>query len=189
MNTKSKIAALSAAAVASFGLGTAVAQADTVTVTGGETDLNLNKKADAALKDLGLTADGTAFEVKKGEYDFAPIDDGGGGVLKHKGALTISGDDGKVKLKSFGVDVFGDEGTQPDPKVQGVLTAKVGGEQIDVADLSTKHYESSEDDLTFSGLTVKLTDDAATALNDAFDTDAFEAGLKIGTLSNESETK
>lgn len=189
MSMKNKIALFGTTAVASFGLGTAVAQAEPVKVTGGQTELRLNKKAGAALKDLGLTAEGTAYEVKKGEYDFAPIADGGGGVLDHRGSLTIAGDDAKVKLKNFQVDVFGDEGTQPDPKIQGVLIAKVGGKELEVANLSTKSYESSEEDYTFSGLTVKLTEDAAKALNEAFDTDAFEANLKIGKLSNESEVK
>ena len=189
MQMKSRIALLGTTAVATIGLGTAVAQAEPVKVTGGETELKLSKKTAAALEDLGITVDGTVYDVKKGEYDFAPIDDGGGGVLDHKGSLTIEGEDAKVKLKNFQVDVFGVEGTDPDPKIQGVLVAKVGGKELEVADLSTKSYESDEEDYTFTGLTAKLSEDGAKALNKAFGVKDFEAGLKLGKLSNESEVK
>jgi hypothetical protein len=189
MNSRSKIAMLGTTALATFGLGTAVAQAEPVKVIGGETELKLNKKTGAALEDLGLTVKGTSYDVKKGEYDFAPISDGGGGILKHKGTLTISGDDDTVKLKSFTVDVFGDEGTQPDPKIQGVLIAKVGGKSVEIANLSTKNYESDEEDFTFTNLVAKLSEDGAKALNKAFGVKDLEAGLKLGKLSNESEVK
>ena len=189
MTTKNKIALLSTTALATFGLGTAVAQAEPVKVTGGETELKISKKTARALDSLGITVDGTTYDVKKGEYDFAPIADGGGGVLDHKGSLTIEGDDAKVKLKNPQLDVFGVEGTDPDPKIQGVLVAKVGGEELEVANLSTKSYESDEEDFTFTGLTAKLSEDGAAALNEAFGVKDFEAGLKLGKLSNESEVK
>lgn len=189
MNIKRNIALLGTAAAVAFGAGAAVAQADTIDVVGGSTELSLNKKTTKTLDELGVTVDGLVLDVKKGEYDFAPIEDGGGGVLKHKGTLTIETEDTAVKLKGVTLDVFGDEGTQPDPKIQGVLTAKVGGKQIEVANLSTKKYESDEKDLTFSGLVAKLSDDGAKALDKALDIDELEGGLKLGSISNESEAQ
>lgn len=190
MNISKKIAltATTAAAVA-FGAGATAAQAEPVKIVGGTSELTLNKKTTKTLDEIGVTVDGLVLDVKKGEYDYAPIADGGGGVLQHKGTVTIESEDAAVKLKKVTIDVFGDEGTQPDPKIQGVLTAKVGGKTVEVADLSTKPYESSEEDLTFSGLVTKLNKSGAKALNKALDVDDFEAGLKIGKLSNESETK
>jgi hypothetical protein len=189
---KTKVATVaSTAALAVTGFA-ATAHADTVKVTGGETELKVSKSAKEAFKALDLTVEGTAYEVKRGDYDFAPIDEGGGGVLKHKGALTIENDEAKVKLKGFQIDLAGDiddGGTDRAKDDQGVLTAKIGGEQTEVGRLNTRRYESDEKKSSFSGLQVSLTKEAAKALNKTFDVKDFEEGLKLGKLSNQSEVK
>lgn len=195
-STKSKVATLASTAALAFAGLAATAQADTVKVVGGETELKVSKVAKEALKELDLTAEGTAYEVKGGAYDFAPIDEGGGGVLKHKGALTIENEMAKVKLKGFQIDLAGDldddEGKGGKDRAkddQGVLTAKVGGERLEVGRLNTRKYESDEKKSTFSGLQVSLTKEAAKALNKTFEVKDFSEGFKLGKLSNQSEVK
>lgn len=190
--TKSRVAMLASTATLAVAGVAATAQADTVKVTGGETELKLSKSADEALAALELTAEGTVYEVKGGDYDFAPIADGGGGVLKHKGTLTIESAEEALKLKGFQIDLAGDlvesemERAKDD---QGVLTAKVGGERLEVGRLNTRKYESDEKKSSFTGLQVSLTKEAAKALNKTFDVKDFEEGLKLGKLSNQSEVK
>ena len=189
-STKTKVAMLaSTAALAVTGFA-ATAQADTVKVVGGETELKLSKSAKEAFAALDLTAEGTAYEVKGGAFDFAPIAEGGGGVLKHKGALTIESEEAVLKLKGFQIDLAGDlDDNERAKDDQGVLTAKVGGEQTEVGRLNTRRYESDEKKSSFSGLQVSLTKEAAKALNKTFDVKDFEEGIKLGKLSNQSEVK
>jgi hypothetical protein len=189
-STKMKVATFASTAALAVTAFAATAQADTVKVTGGETELKLSKSAKEALEALDLTAEGTAYEVKGGAFDFAPIDDGGGGVLKHKGALTIESEEAVLKLKGFQIDLAGDTDDNERAKDdQGVLTAKIGGEQTEVGRLNTRRYESDEKQYSFSGLQVSLTKEAAKALNKTFDVKDFEEGIKLGKLSNQSEVK
>lgn len=189
-STKKKVALLaSTATLAAGGVVAATAQAETVDVIGGETELSLNKKTATALEDLGVTAEGTVYEVKGGEFDYAPIDEGGGGVLEHKGSLTLETEDVKVKLKSFQIDLFGADETERAKDDDGVLTAKIGGDRVEVGRLNTKKYDSDEKEYSFTGLKVALTKEAAKALNKGFDVDAFEEGIKLGVLENQSEVK
>ncbi len=188
--TKTKVAMLASTAALVVTGFAATAQADTVKVVGGETELKLSKSAKEALEALDLTAEGTAYEVKGGAFDFAPIDEGGGGVLKHKGALTIASAEATLKLKGFQIDLAGDlVNNQRAKDDQGVLTAKVGGEQVEVGRLNTRRYESDEKQSSFSGLQVSLTKEAAKALNKTFDVKDFSEGIKLGKLSNQSEVK
>lgn len=194
MNPRKTIAVFaSTAALAGAGLA-ATAQADTVKVTGGETELKPAKSTVETLDDLGIGIEGTTYAVKGGDYDFASIADGGGGVLKHSGKLTFFADeaDTELKLKGFQIDLAGDidnGGTARAKDDQGVLTAKVDGKRLDVGRLNTKKYESDEKSSSFTGLRVSLTKEAAKALNKAFDVKDFEEGIKLGKLSNQSEVK
>ena len=131
MNPKKTIAALASTAVlAGAGLA-ATAQAETVKVTGGETELKPAKSTVEVLDELGIGIEGTAYAVKGGQYDFASIADGGGGVLKHSGKLTFVADeaDTELKLKGFEIDLAGDlddgDTAERAKDDQGVLTAKV----------------------------------------------------------------
>ena len=192
-STRNKVALFATTATLAAGGAAPVAQAEPVDVVGGETELKVNKTTAAALEDLGVTAEGTTYEVKGGEFDFAPIDEGGGGVLKHKGALKLSTEDVKVKLSGFRIEL-GDEkskgGKEDKAKNDtGVLTAKVGGERIEVGRLNTRNYESDEEMYSFEGLRVALSKEAAKALNKAFEVKEFEQGIKLGKLSNQSEVE
>jgi hypothetical protein len=197
-STRNRVALFaSTATLAGAGLA-ATAQAEPVDVVGGETELKVNKDTATALEDLGVSAEGTTYEVKGGEYDFAPIEEGGGGVLKHGGALKLSTDDVKVKLSGFRIELNvgndDDDKKDDDEKARakndtGVLTAKVGGERIEVGRLNTRNYESDEAMYSFEGLRVVLSKEAAKALNQAFETKAFEQGIKLGKLENQSEVE
>lgn len=192
-STRNKVALFATTATLAAGGVATVAQAEPVDVIGGETELKVNKTTATALEDLGVTAEGTTYEVKGGEFDFAPIDEGGGGVLKHKGALKLSTDDVKVKLSGFRIEL-GDEKSKggKDEKAKnntGVLTAKVGGDRIEVGRLNTRNYESDEEMYSFEGLRVVLSKEAAKALNKAFEVKEFEQGIKLGKLSNQSEVE
>lgn len=187
-STKQRIALLaSTATLAGAGMA-ATAQAEPVGVVGGETELTLNKKTAETLETLEVTAKGTAYEVKGGEYDFAPLDEGGGGVLKHKGTLTLKTDEAKAKLKNFVIELSGAE-TQRAKDDDGVLTAKIGDERVEVGRLNTRKYESDEKNSSFAGLRVELSKEAAKVLNETFDVDEFEEGTKLGILDNQSEVE
>lgn len=192
-STRNRIALFaSTATLAGAGMA-ATAQAEPVDVVGGETELKVNKDTASALEDLGVSAEGTTYEVKGGEFDFAPIAEGGGGVLKHRGALKLSTDDVKVKLSGFRIELnVGKDDGDKNARAKndtGILTAKVGGERVEVGRLNTRNYESDEAMYSFEGLRVVLSKEAAKALNQAFETKAFEQGIKLGKLSNQSEVE
>ena len=98
-----------------------------------------------------------------------------------------------MKLSGFEIDLLGEK-SKDDDKARakndtGVLTAKVGGERIEVGRLNTRNYESDEAMYSFEGLRVALSKEAAKALNKAFDVKDFEQGIKVGKLSNQSEVE
>lgn len=191
-STRNRVALFATSATLAVGGIATVAQAETVDVVGGETELKVNKTTAAALEDLGVTAEGTVYEVKGGKYDFGPLDEGGGGILKHKGALKLSNEDVKVKLSGFEIDLLGEKAKGEKERAKnstGILTAKVGGERIEVGRLNTRNYESDEATYSFEGLRVALSKEAAKALNKAFEVKDFEQGIKLGKLSNQSEVE
>lgn len=191
-STRNRIALFATTATLAAGGIATVAQAETVDVVGGETELKVNKDTAVALEDLGITAEGTVYEVKGGEYDFGPLDAGGGGILKHKGALKFSSEDVKVKLSGFRIELQDEKSKGEKARAKnstGILTAKVGGERIEVGRLNTRNYESDEAMYSFEGLRVVLSKEAAKALNKAFEVKDFEQGIKLGKLSNQSEVE
>jgi hypothetical protein len=188
----SRGSALALTAVVAVGLLVAVAQAHTVDVVGGKTKLELGKKAAAKLDVLGIEAKGTTYAVTGGAYSFHALNDGGGGTIKHKGALTLSRDGVKVKLARFIIDLPAEEhhaaaAHAGEDHGEGKLTAATVGKRGAIASFVTGKYKPLDDEPGFTGLGVVLNERGAKKLNKAFDTEAFKAGLRLGTLSNESK--
>ncbi len=189
--SRGRVLALAAVMAVSL-MAAAVAQAHMVDVVGGKTKLALGKKAAAKLDALGIEAKGTTYTVTGGAYSFHALNDGGGGKIKHKGALTLSRDGVKVKLARFIVDLPPAEehaaaAHAGEDHGAGKLSAGIGGKRSVVGSFVTGKYKVLDDRPGFTGLGVVLSKRGASKLNKAFDTKAFKAGLRLGTLSNKSK--
>lgn len=152
----------------------------TTPVTGGKTFLVLDRGTAAALSEAGVSvkATGPAFGPGKGGVFAFPIAGGEldkkqlGGRIVHSGGLSFAAGDTKVVVKRFVIDLK-----------RGVLTAKVaGGGRVPLLSLTVPRdgVISAPGLLVLKGVKAKLTPQAAAALNAAFDTDLFQAGLPIG---------
>src|SRR5919112_2005559 len=112
-----------------------------------------------------------AFPIVGGKVDKDPL----GGKIVHSGGLSFSTDSEKVVVKRFVIDLD-----------RGVLTAKVAGtdQRIDLLRLGApEDVKVSSERIVLKGVDAKLTSQAATALNEAFDTDLFAGGLLIGAAT------
>lgn len=167
----------------------AAASAHTVYPTQGTTSLKLSPGAKAALGQLGIKAQGVRYPIVGGAYSFHTLDEGGGGVLRHGGALTLTRRGKTVRLAQFAFKVKAEAHHSHNEKGEehehgsGTLSAKVAGKRLTVAKLDLDRYEPAEDDPGFRGAKAMLSARAASALNAAFGTSAFAAGLPLGTLS------
>jgi hypothetical protein len=148
----------------------------------GKTWLKVDKDTAAALSDAGVKVEAVgaaegptakrpytfAFPIVGGKVDKDPL----GGKIVHSGGLSFSADSEKVVVKRFVIDLD-----------RGVLTAKVAGtgQRIDLLRLGTPEgVKVGSERIVLRGVEAKLTAQAATALNEAFDTDLFAGGLLIG---------
>jgi len=148
----------------------------------GETWLKVDKGTAATLSDAGVKVEATgaaegptakrrytfAFPIVGGKVDKHPL----GGKIVHSGGLSFSVDSEKVVVKRFVIELD-----------RGVLTAKVAGTGQRIALLRLGAPEGVKvgcERVVLKGVDAKLTSKAATALNEAFDTDLFAGGLLIG---------
>src|SRR5215211_2289034 len=154
---------------------------DSIGLSGGKTWLKVDKDTAAALSDAGVKVEATgaavgpttkhpyfAFPIVGGKVDKDPL----GGKIVHSGGLSFSADSDKVVVKRFVIDLD-----------RGVLTAKVAGTGQRIALLrlgAPEDVKVSSERIVLKGVDAKLTAQAATALNEAFDTDLFAGGLLIG---------
>jgi hypothetical protein len=147
----------------------------------GATTLALSDGAAAALQSLGIAAAplkparageaGIAFPITAGKLNAKTY----AGQIKHAGGLSLTRGSTRVDLRNFTINV--DEA--PD------LTARVGNARVSILDLDLSDAEIAKSGrrLTIAGVKATLTDDAAGALNAAFEPDAFKEGLDIGTAT------
>ena len=152
-----------------------------VALAGGSTALALDSGAAAALASLGITAgvvapgsaesDGLNFPITGGKVDAESF----AGRIRHSGGLSLTKGSTVVELTRFTINVDAD----PD------LTALVGGQRVSILDLDLSALEASVRGrrITLSGVRATLTAGAAAALNQAFGTSVFTAGLAIGTAT------
>jgi hypothetical protein len=95
-----------------------------------------------------------------------------GGQIVHSGGLAFSAGLERVVVQRFVIDLD-----------RGVLTAKVAGTGQRIALLKLGDPEGAKvgaEKIVLRGVDAKLTAQAATALNKAFDTELFKKGLLIG---------
>jgi hypothetical protein len=111
-----------------------------------------------------------AFPIKHGWLAAGDLS----GEIKHRGGLNLSAGGTTVGVENFVIDT-----------VNGVLTAKVvgGGGRIPLLKLDLANVQAFvfDDSAVLRGVGATLTDEAATALNAAFETDLFAEGLTVGT--------
>ncbi len=149
-----------------------------VSLEGGSTSLILDEGAADALQSLDISAErvrpakarpgGVRFPITGGKVDPETL----AGRIRHAGGLALVRDETRVELTRFTVKI--DE--RPN------LTAKLGRDRVSILrlDLSNLKREDRGDTVRLRGIEGRLTAAAAGALNEAFSTDAFERGLKIG---------
>ena len=150
-----------------------------VELAGGATTLALDSGAANALQSLNISAApvdpatagsaGLAFPITGGKLNAETF----AGRIAHSGGIRLSRDSTVVELTSFTINVDAD----PD------LTALVGGQRVSILnlDLSQLDAEVRGRRITLAGVRATLTAAAASALNQAFSTNAFSEGLLIGT--------
>jgi hypothetical protein len=153
----------------------------TIPLSGGKTLLKIDKGTAAALSDAGVEVEATgaaegptakrpyfAFPIVGGKVEKDPP----GGRIVHSGGLRFSADSNSVVVKRFVIDLG-----------RGVLTAKVAGTGQRIALLrlgAPDAVKVGDGRLVLKGVNVRLTNQAAEALNEALDTDLFTGGLLIG---------
>ena len=195
---------LTAFALSWTGVAAAAPAADPTPVA---TIPNLTGKSTSVKLDSGFVSALTSLEVKPGPTGDAKVTDGtasfpitGGnvtvyppgsidpyvqGTIMHEGSgLSLSKGDTKVTLENFVVD----------PGKPATLKGKVSANGETVADsvtlfdldgstLQPISTDASAGTATLKGTTVRLSSDAATALDKAFSTDAIKPGLTIGVAT------
>lgn len=166
-----------------IGDGIVAASARTVRFTGGQTDLALARSATDALTSLGIAATPTAGTAANpdGSLGF-PITGGrlvleGRGKISHRGGIALTKGQTSVAFTDFVIATGKDDR----------LLARVNGGEQRVAILNLDDNDAdtsaSDDTLTIEDVKARLTQAAAEALNQAFATEAFQAGLTLGTIT------
>jgi hypothetical protein len=147
----------------------------------GKTWLKIDKGTAAALSDAGVEVEATGaaegptakrpyftFPIVGGKVDKNPPS----GRIVHSGGLSFSAGSNSVVVKRFVIELD-----------RGVLTAKVAGtgQRIALLRLGTLDgVKVGDGRIVLKGVNVRLTNQAAEALNEALDTDLFAGGLLIG---------
>lgn len=159
----------------------AAATAHDVFPTQGETSLTLTKAAADGFAAAGVTATvPESFPIEVGgKFSFHEIDDpDAGGVLPHTGEIVLTKGDTTLRLANPTVTVEG--GKNP----TGAVSFQIKNARVEVARLDMSRYEPTEEGSAgFGGAEALLTQGAADALNAAFATTVFRAGLDLGEVS------
>ena len=149
------------------------AQAE-VGLSGGSTQLTLDKGTAKALGSLGVKVAPTGPARAKGRKVTFPISGGSidpataAGTIAHRGGLRLSAGGTRVTLKNYEVSVG--------RKI--TLSAKLGRSRVTILDLTGKpKVTRSGFGTNVAGLTAKLNRAAAKALNGAFGVTAFKQGM------------
>src|SRR5918997_1114186 len=147
----------------------------------GKTWLKIDKGTAGALSDAGVEVEATgaaegptakrpafAFPIVGGKVEKDPPS----GRIVHSGGLSFSADSNSVVVKRFVIELD-----------RAVLTAKVAGtdQRIALLRLGTPDgVKVGDGRIVLKGVNVRLTSQAASALNEALETDLFAGGLLIG---------
>ncbi len=154
----------------------------TVRLSGGQTALTLDAGTAQALTGLGVSvspapgstarADGSiVFPISGGRLSSRTF----AGEISHTGGLVLSAGATAVTLRDFRIEIDGSPS----------LSADVGGQRVGIVDLDLADLRSSLSGrrVVLGGVRATLTQDAATALNQAFGTTALTAGLPLGVAT------
>jgi hypothetical protein len=160
---------------------------ESLRLRGGTTTLALDPGATSALQSLGVTpgviapatagAAGLAFPITRGTVNAKTL----AGFVSHSGGITLTKGATVVRLERFRINVD----SKPD------LTAVLGGHRVSILDLDLSGSKTGVKGrrVTVTGVVARLTAGAAGALNQAFATTAFTAGLKLGTASTAARVR
>ncbi|MFN0088624.1 MAG: hypothetical protein ACKVX9_24765 [Blastocatellia bacterium] len=170
--------------------GGAVTAAPTANLNDGRTSVALSSDFIAALGTLrltvGTTGDGVlrsgaaTFPVTGGALDLANAK----GEINHTGGLFLASGTTRVELSSFNIDTLGSA-----PVLTGLVTAngnllgRVPLFTLQLPALTLPLQTQAFNTLFIPNVGVRLTAEAAAALNGAFSVRTFTAGFNIGTAS------
>jgi len=93
--------------------------------------------------------------------------------IKHAGGIAFVGDDAQVKVKRPKVHINTDDSE---------LIASVDDQRMSFLSLEGGRHTSRGRDVTFRGIDASFTRKAAKTLNQAFATDFFQKGMRLGKL-------
>jgi hypothetical protein len=157
------------------------ATSETLTLNGEDTVLALDEDTAQVLADNNVDVapvdpatagnKGISFPITGGEVDSESL----AGTIDHSGGLVFSSGGTDVELTDFVIDT-----------AAGTLTASTAdGAELVVLDVDLSGLDRSDEDgaIVLTGITTTLSDDAASALNDAFGVELFEGGLAIGDVT------
>lgn len=159
----------------------------------GATTVALDAGAAGALKSLGISVaptkpayagkSGISFPITLGVVDSTTL----AGQVRHAGGLVFTKGKTKVFLTRYFIDI------DDTPSLSGLVGAGAPGTaRADLFDLDLTNLkvDAGKRHITLSGVTLKLTQGAADALNGAFGEGAtpFAGGLVIGTATVKART-
>lgn len=176
------IAVAAAATAALAAAPTGAAQADTVSLSGGETRLHLNGGTAAALAGAGVSVAPIGPATAQGARVTFPVTGGAinpstaAGLITHSGGLSFSAGGTTVRLRNFVVST----------RTAG-LTAQVGGARariidLDVSDAKVIRRGPGRVNTWLVRVDASLSQTGAAALNQAFNTNLFQRGTPIGRV-------
>ena len=93
--------------------------------------------------------------------------------INHRGGLAFAGDNATVRLKRIKVHLNTDDSE---------LIASVAGQRMSFLSLEGGRQTSRGRNLTFRGIHASFTRKAARTLNQAFQTNSFQRGMRLGKL-------
>ena len=160
-------------------LATAPAADAAVGLSGGSTQVTLNKGTAQALSSLGVSVTPTGRARANGTRVTFPITGGSidpataAGTIRHRGGLRFRGHGKSITLKDYNVSVGN--------RIR--LSARVGNARVTILNLTgTPKVTRAGFNTNVSGLTAELTTAAAKALNATFGVHAFRKGIKLGRV-------
>jgi hypothetical protein len=156
--------------------------AEAVPIKRGHTKLILDEKTSSGLDGLGIgilptppaeaVSGGEQFPITGGRVSR----DAHTALIKHGGGLAFVGDNAQVKVKRLKVHLCCRDTDDSE------LIASVDGQRMSFLSLEGGRHTSRGRNLTFRRIHASLTRKAAKALNQAFATDFFQKGTRLGKL-------
>jgi hypothetical protein len=153
--------------------------AEAVPIKRGQSTLTLDQNIFSGLDPLGIgilpiapaeaSSGGESFPITGGTVSR----DGQRARINHGGGIVFAGDTAEVRVVRLRVRLC-----CPDSE----LSASVDGQRMSFLSLEGGSATSRGRRLTFRGITASLTLEAADALNQAFATDFFQEGTRLGKL-------